>query len=82
MHNECFSHMTKMLQKDIPFSRKVQMVRQKWIPKWNLNVPFYSLVSPSNTKYENKENTQKLPRATTHISNRKRQWTSFQLVVA
>ena len=50
MYNECFSHMSKTLQKDISFSHKVQMV----LAKMNsyLNIPVYILISPSNIKDE------------------------------
>ena len=51
-----FSHMSKPLQKDISFSHKVQMVQAKM--NLYLNIPVYSLISPSNIKYENKMNNQ------------------------
>ena len=52
MHNECFSHMSKMLQKDLSFCHKVQMVQAKM--NSHLNIPIYSLISLLNIKYENK----------------------------
>ena len=62
MYNECFSHMGKMLQKDISFSHKVQMVQAKM--HLHLNVPVYSLNSPSNIKDESKINNQSSLHAT------------------
>ena len=47
-----FLHMSKRLQKDISFSHKVQMVHAKM--NLYLNIPVYSLIFPSNIKYENK----------------------------
>ena len=56
MYNECFSHMSKTLQKDSngAGSHNAQMV----LTKMNayLNIPAYSLISPSNIKSENKIN--------------------------
>ena len=48
--------MSKMLQKDIYFSRKFQIVQAK-INSY-LNIPVYSLISPSDMKYENEINNQ------------------------
>ena len=79
MYNECFSHMSKTLQKDISFSHKVQLVQAKM--NSHLNMPVYSLISLLNIKYENQINNNCCV-LHTHISNRKRQWTTFQLVVA
>ena len=56
MYNECFSHMSKTLQKDISFPHKVQMVQAKM--NLYLNIPVYRLISPSNIKDENKINYQ------------------------
>ena len=79
MYNDCFSHMSKTLQKDISFSHKVQMVQAKM--NLYLNIPVYNLISPSNKKYENKIiNNYRAPHI--HISNRKRRLTTFQLAVA
>ena len=78
MFNECFSHMSKMLQKDISFCHKVQMVQAKMTSY--LNVPIYSLISLLNIKYENKINNYRALH--THISNKKRRWITFQLALA
>ena len=43
-------------ERDISFSHKVQMVQVKM--NLHLNIPVYSLISPSNIKYENKINNQ------------------------
>ena len=69
MYNECFLHMSKTLRKDISFSHKVQMMQ----PKMNsyLNIPVYSIISPSNKKDKNKINNI-YHVLHTHISNRKR----------
>ena len=48
MYNECFSHMSKALQKD-----KMQEKMNSY-----LNISVYNLISPSNIKYENKINNQ------------------------
>ena len=56
MYNECFSHMSKALQKDIFFSQEVQMVQAKM--NSYVNIPVYSLVSLRNIKDENKINNQ------------------------
>ena len=69
MYNESFSHMSKTLQKEISFSHKVQMVQSNM--NSYLNIPVYSLISPSNIKYENKTNNN-YDAPQTHISNRKR----------
>ena len=55
MYNGCFSHMSKTLQKDSFFSQG-----SNGAAKMNLyvNISLYSLISPSNIKYENKINTQ------------------------
>ena len=66
MYHECFSHMSKTLQKDI--SHKVQMVQAKM--NSYLKIPVYSLISPSNIKYENEINSYRASH--THISNAKR----------
>ena len=68
MYNECFSHMSKTLQKDISFSHKVQMV----LAKMNsyLNIPVYILISPSNIKDEIINNNHALH---TYIGHGKRQ---------
>ena len=73
-----FPHMSKTLQKDISFSHKVQMVQAK--RNMYLNIPVYSHISKSNIKSENKINNYGAPH--THISTRKRRWTTFQLAVA
>ena len=57
------------LAHDIYFSRKVEMVRAKM--NLYLSILPYSLISPSNIKYENKINNNYCARHT-HISNRKR----------
>ena len=69
MHNECFSHMSKTLHKDISLSHKVQMVQAEM--NSYLNIPVYSLIFLSDIKYENKIiNNYRMPY--THRSNRKR----------
>ena len=78
MYNECFSHMSKTLRKDISFSHKVQMMRAK--TNSCPNIPVYSLIFPSNIKDKYKINVYHMPH--THVSNKKRRWTTFQLVVA
>ena len=51
------------------FFHKVQMLQAKM--NSYLNIPVYSLISPSNIKYENKMiNNYRAPH--THVSNRKR----------
>ena len=70
--------MSKTLQKDISFSHKVQMVQAKM--NSYLNIPVYSLISPSNIKYENKINNYRAPH--THINNGKRRLATFQLAMA
>ena len=69
MYHECFLHMNKTLQKDISFSHKLQTLHAKM--NSNLNIPVYSLISPSNIKDENKINNNYCV-SHTHISNRKR----------
>ena len=56
MYNNCFSHKSKTLQKDISFSHKVQIVEAEI--NLYLNKPSYSLIPPSNIKDENKINHQ------------------------
>ena len=46
-----------------------------------LDIPFYSLISPSSVKDENKINNNYCA-PHTHISNSKRPWTTFHLEVA
>ena len=55
MHNECFSPMSKTLERCLFFSQG-----SSGAAKMNsyLNIPVHSLISPSNTKYEDKINTQ------------------------
>ena len=50
MYNEWFSHMNKLLQNDISFSLKVQMVQTKM--NLYLSLPIYSLISTYNIKNE------------------------------
>ena len=56
MYNECFSHMSKTLKKDISFSHKVPMLQAKM--NLYLSAPVCTLISLSNIKDENKINNQ------------------------
>ena len=47
MYNECFSHMSKRLQKDISLATKMNLY---------LNIFVFNFISPTNIKYENKIN--------------------------
>ena len=52
MHIECLMHMSKAIQKDFFFFTKGSNFAGKNVP----SIPVYSLISPSNIKYENKIN--------------------------
>ena len=67
MYNDCFSDMSKMLQKDISFSHKVQMVQAKM--NSYLSITVCSLISLPNIKYENKINNYRKPH--THKQEKK-----------
>ena len=54
-------YMSKTLLKYISFSDKAQMLQAKM--NAYLNIPVYSLISPSNIRDENKINNQQLPHA-------------------
>ena len=76
MYNEELLHMSKMLQKAISFSLKVQMV----LGKMNsyLNIPVFSLICMYNIKNEKLIiNNYCMPH--THISSREWEWTAVAL---
>ena len=69
MHDECFLHFSKTLQKDISFSCNVQLVQAKM--NLYLSVPVHNIISPLNIKDENERNNN-CCMSHTHISNKKR----------
>ena len=79
MHNECFSHMSKTLQKNFFFSQG-----SNGAVKINsyLSIPANSLISLSNAKSENKINTGQLRRDAYSHKQKKKKRTKFQLAVA
>ena len=77
MYNEELLHMSKMLQKAISFSLKVQMV----LGKMNsyLNIPVFSLICMYNIKNEKLINNNNYCMPHTHISSREWEWTAVAL---
>ena len=67
MHNEFYYCMRK---EDISFSHKVQMLQAK--KNLHLNIPVYSLISPSSVKDGNKININNYCMSHACTSNRKR----------
>ena len=80
MYNECFSHISKTLKEDISFSRKVQMVQAKseYVSQYTCFQPQFSVKYKiwKRWKWNNHYRT-----IHTHISNRKRWLTIFQVAM-